>query len=179
MANCKGSLHSGKSCRGKSSSSLAAVRDPLSRTVKPNLVATSITACFASRLFPHTYTWRGKKNNLYFFNAQEAPHVRSAGFHHSTFTHLCLWISHTWWSTNRDTLTVNVVIGMLNTYAMLLMVLKIKHSPVHKHVLPTTHAFSCGFYFLFSVHWDSETGSKWAEKYTHAAVREQNTWRDA
>lgn len=37
---------------------------------------------------------------------------------------------------------------MLNTYTMLPMVLKIKHSPVHKHVLPTTHAISCGFYFF-------------------------------
>lgn len=92
--------------------------------------------------------------------------------------HLHIYVYESHWSTNRDTLTVNVVIGMLNTYAMV-MVLKIKHSPVHKHVLPTTHAFSCGFYFLFIVHWDSETGSKWAEKYTHAAVREQNTWREA
>ncbi|KAF3839809.1 hypothetical protein F7725_018526 [Dissostichus mawsoni] len=52
-ATRRGILHSGNSCRGKSSSSPAADRDPLSRAAKPSLVAISSTACFAWTLFPH------------------------------------------------------------------------------------------------------------------------------
>lgn len=55
-ATYKGILHSGNSCRGKSSTSLAADRDPLSTTVRPSLVAISATSRFASPLFPHRYT---------------------------------------------------------------------------------------------------------------------------
>lgn len=64
-----GSLHTGNSSRGKSSSSLAAFREPLSRTERPSLVATSDTGCLASVLFPHRYTWN-----------EETPTPYSIGF---------------------------------------------------------------------------------------------------
>lgn len=64
MASLMGSLHPGNNCKGKSSSSLAADRDPLSRMLKPSLVAVSVTACLASALFPHRYTWIPKTSNI-------------------------------------------------------------------------------------------------------------------
>lgn len=83
-ATRSGILHSGKSCRGKSSSSLAADRDPLSRTVKPSLVATSATACFPSSLFPHRYTW--SMRTLVVFKALQMPPVRGRCLHYFIFT---------------------------------------------------------------------------------------------